>query len=732
MSASFATNPDIANTTAFTRYGEVASELVLPDAAMLGEQVWATWGYDSKKQKVPNPIPGGKLGSVDKLTAATYAEAHPFVSTAGVEGFALLLTLLSDGKRRIIGVDLDGCRNRETGAIEGWAQEVIARFDSYTEVSPSGTGVKIYALISAADLPAIEDLIGRTKKHRSDSRHARKFTRGDSKNHGPQIEFYASARWFAVTLQHLIGTPIEFRQVDYAAILDLLERMGPAFVAADPTTVVTSAAVGPGSSAPANDDRQERQGLALDRLLLPIEVQERLAKAEARFQSLRKKIDGVFKNEDETGSGAKLSFVCTAKLAGLARDDAKVLTDLHPEWAKSTESEGDRGFDRCWDRAPNPPDPLEALREMGIPPGYEAGLTTLQVSAQAAPQKRTLMTKIPRRELKNRPKRSWHYNRRLPERGIVILSSDPGGFKTFGALALSIPVARGESWAGLPLESGQGEGQVIFFAGEGADDADPRISAYEQYHGYDETDGIDVWIGPFVVDEILDDYRGKKVRLLVIDTLSKWFGALGLDENSTKDASIAMAVLDRIREELGCLIVVLHHLGKDKTKGMRGSTAVLGAADVVIEASSKTTGLVMWTWVKMRSAELPPPLLFEFKKVGDNGLLTLSGAALPMAAGVADGENEKVAIETLEAAIADKANRQGGAFGLPSGWSGPHAHAVTIGEWRQWFTLRYVGSSNAATQAFRRSKKKLTEKGIIYVSGDASSELALVQLAAGV
>ena len=42
------------------------------------------------------------------------------------------------------GIDLDGCRNPISGEIRDWAKTTILRFNSYTEVSPSGTGVKIF------------------------------------------------------------------------------------------------------------------------------------------------------------------------------------------------------------------------------------------------------------------------------------------------------------------------------------------------------------------------------------------------------------------------------------------------------------------------------------------------------------------------------------------------------------------------------------------------------------
>ena len=42
-----------------------------------------------------------------------------------------------------VGIDLDDCRNSETGEIEPWASEFIELANTYCEVSPSGTGVKM-------------------------------------------------------------------------------------------------------------------------------------------------------------------------------------------------------------------------------------------------------------------------------------------------------------------------------------------------------------------------------------------------------------------------------------------------------------------------------------------------------------------------------------------------------------------------------------------------------------
>ncbi len=85
-----------------------------------------------------------------------------------------------------IGVDIDGCRNAETGQIADWALEIIEAAATYTEVSPSLTGVKLWA---TGHIP-----------HRS---YSKKFNPGSK----PGIEIYAGGRWFTVTGWHVEGTP---------------------------------------------------------------------------------------------------------------------------------------------------------------------------------------------------------------------------------------------------------------------------------------------------------------------------------------------------------------------------------------------------------------------------------------------------------------------------------------------------------------------------------------------
>src|SRR5215218_351611 len=144
---------------------------------------WRTEEHDGRPTKVPySPLTGEKASSTDPETWAGYEEAVSARKEHGYHGIGFVFTE-GDG---LCGVDLDGCRNPENGEVESWAQEIIEELGSYTEISPSGTGVHV---LVRAELPE-----GRNRKGR--------------------FEAYDRRRYFTVSGRHLSGTPrsIESRQ----------------------------------------------------------------------------------------------------------------------------------------------------------------------------------------------------------------------------------------------------------------------------------------------------------------------------------------------------------------------------------------------------------------------------------------------------------------------------------------------------------------------------------------
>jgi hypothetical protein len=153
---------------------------------------WINWRYEErggKLTKVPVCPHAGELAAVDRPhTWGTYEEAVRASKERGYDGVGFVFT---EGDP-YCGVDLDKCRDPESGEIEDWARELLEQLGSYTELSPSGTGIHV---IVKAELPPG----GRRKG---------------------QIEMYDSGRFFTVTGRHVPGTPktIPERQAEVEAL----------------------------------------------------------------------------------------------------------------------------------------------------------------------------------------------------------------------------------------------------------------------------------------------------------------------------------------------------------------------------------------------------------------------------------------------------------------------------------------------------------------------------------
>jgi hypothetical protein len=104
--------------------------------------LWKYEDRDGKPTKVPYQTNGKRASSTNKATWTTFDAV--ITAVTGYDGIGIML---GDG---LAGIDLDHCRDAETGVIDEWAQAVIDHVDSYTEVSPSGEG--IHVLVTAGDV----------------------------------------------------------------------------------------------------------------------------------------------------------------------------------------------------------------------------------------------------------------------------------------------------------------------------------------------------------------------------------------------------------------------------------------------------------------------------------------------------------------------------------------------------------------------------------------------------
>ena len=92
-----------------------------------------------------------------------------------------------------VGIDLDGCRNPETGAVAEWARQIVLGLDTYAEVSPTETGIKLFC-------------IGHSPFESGRKIEVNEASVCDKK---PALEIYDWGRFFAVTGWRLKGQQSE-------------------------------------------------------------------------------------------------------------------------------------------------------------------------------------------------------------------------------------------------------------------------------------------------------------------------------------------------------------------------------------------------------------------------------------------------------------------------------------------------------------------------------------------
>ena len=174
--------------------------------------LWVGWKTVRKPGEKPKKLPiqastGKAARSNDPTTWAPFADAAAAVARFDLEGAGIMFADLGDG-RRLIGLDLDLCRSPVTGEIMPWAREKIARWNTYGEISPSGTGVKLFGYVTrplevvvneiTVDAPVPEGAEG--------ADHDR-----------PEIGLYPATRYFTVTGQRLGDAPDRLADVTEAA-----------------------------------------------------------------------------------------------------------------------------------------------------------------------------------------------------------------------------------------------------------------------------------------------------------------------------------------------------------------------------------------------------------------------------------------------------------------------------------------------------------------------------------
>lgn len=184
---------------------------------------------------------------------------------------------------------------------------------------------------------------------------------------------------------------------------------------------------------------------------------------------------------------------------------------------------------------------------------------------------------------------------------LSAIYGEPGSGKTFLAMHIFYRLALGLEALGQRVR----QAPVLYIALEGERATVKRVSALQAEYGeapefYYVTETVDLTQAD-TVTQIIVEATAIRAALIAFDTLSRGMG--GTDENSPEGMTGVIKALDRIREETGAHVCVVHHSGKDRERGMRGHNSLLGAVDLAVEVSRGESGVRECRVIKNRDGD---------------------------------------------------------------------------------------------------------------------------------
>lgn len=306
----------------------------------------------------------------------------------------------------------------------------------------------------------------------------------------------------------------------------------------------------------------------------------------------------------------------------------------------------------------------------------------------------------------------WLVKGFLPKANLGVLFGESGSGKSFAMLDLSAAICRGlEFWNGHRVT----KGRVLYVVAEGVSGFRQRIKAYCHQQAIPRI-GMDVIydITPNLtnvvqITDLIKEVREREpYQLIVMDTFAQVMA--GADENNGLDVGNALAQCKRIANRCGAMVLLVHHSGKDASKGSRGHSSIKAACDVEIkvERSNDTRSI---TTSKMKDGVEGIGYLFRLHTVvlsqdedGDDITSCIvefkgAGQAKPEAK-KKTGANELAFLDALH-----------NVFGLSDEKAGVETARVQAEFCAQFDPSKRQSYKN---QAFKRAMETLLEKGAIF------------------
>ena len=183
----------------------------------------------------------------------------------------------------------------------------------------------------------------------------------------------------------------------------------------------------------------------------------------------------------------------------------------------------------------------------------------------------------------NRPSPGWIVKGLIPRAGLGIVYGESGSGKSFFILDLIAAICRGVDWRGHRVT----KSRCVYIAAEGAGGFRNRIKAYKAHHQARLDDLKMLAAAPnFLLADDIKDLTKAVIQaggadVIVVDTYAQV--TPGANENTSEDMGKALRHCALLHKATGALVILVHHAGKDTSRGARGWSGNRAAADFEIE-----------------------------------------------------------------------------------------------------------------------------------------------------